>query len=62
MAGYPSVWMDQTGGDAMLDDSVLCILIWGACREGCGKEQHGGKGIQLEKKKAYGTMLKSVDH
>lgn len=44
-------WMDQTGGDASLEDSVLCILIWGACREGCGKEQHGEKGIQLGKKK-----------
>lgn len=43
--------MDQTGVDALLEDSVLCILIWGACREGCRKEQHGEEGIQLEKKK-----------
>lgn len=45
------VWMDQTGDDATLEDLVLCILILGACREACGKEQHGEKEIQLENKK-----------
>ena len=35
LASYPSVRMAQREDDPMLEDSLPCILIWGARREGC---------------------------